>query len=152
MDRLAIAGIALGLVIGVVGLARGRDALTVRTQAAAAEARVAIAQRDFARLRAIRADVQPLPAITQTLVLLDRGMFTQPTPLQVRAQLDPGTPRGNPWAPLSGETVRITMQTDVSPMAAVAWLDIVLQNYTLLLTGIRWDGRSGTVQAVALGP
>ena len=152
MDRLAIAGIALGLVIGVVGLARGRDALTVRSQAVAAEARVVKAQRDLDRLRSVSADAQPLPAITRTLVLLDRGMFTQPTPLRVRAQLDPGPRQGNPWAPLSGETLKITMQTDASPMAAVAWLDIALQNYTVLLTGIQWDGRSGTVHTVALGP
>lgn len=152
MDRLAITGIALGLVIGVIGLARGRDGLTVRSQAAAAEARAATAQRDFDRLRSVPADAQPLPAITQTLVLLDRGMFTQPTPLRARAQLEPGPRQGNPWAPLTGETVKITMQTDVSPMAAVAWLDIALQNYTLLLTEIHWDGRTGTVHTVALGP
>lgn len=152
MDRLAITGIALGLMIGVVGLARGRDGLTVRGQAAAAETRVAAAQQDLDRLRSVPADAHPLPAITQTLVLLDRGMFTQPTPLQVRAQLGPGPRKGNPWAPLTGETVTITMQTDVSPLAAVAWLDIALQNYTVLLTGIQWDGRTGTVHAVALGP
>mgnify|MGYP001559730299 CR=1 FL=1 len=152
MDRLAIAGIALGLVIGVAGLARGRDALTARGQAAAADARVATAQRDLDRLQSVPADAQPLPAITQTLVLLDRGMFTQPTPLRVRAQLDPGPRKGNPWAPLTGETVKIAMQTDVSPIAAIAWLDIALQNYTLLLTGIQWDGRTGTVHTVALGP
>jgi len=152
MDRLAILGIALGLVIGVIGLARGREALTVRSEAAAAEARVASAQRDLDRLRSIHADAQPLPAITQTLVLLERGMFTQPTPLRARAQLESGPRQGNPWAPLTGAAVKITMQTDVSPMAAVAWLDIALQNYTLLLTGIEWDGRTGTVHAVALGP
>ncbi len=152
MDRLAIAGIALGLVIGVVGLARGRDALTARSQAAAADARVATAERDLDRLRSVPADAHPLPAITQTLVLLDRDMFTQPTPLRARAQLGPGPRQGNPWAPLTGETVTITMQTDVSPLAAVAWLDIALQHYTLLLTGIQWDGRTGTVHTVALGP
>lgn len=152
MDRLAIAGIALGLVIGVGGLARGRDALTVRSQAGAAEAGVVTAQRNLDRLRSVPADAQPLPAITQTLVLLDRDMFTQPTPLLVRARLEPSPRPGNPWAPLTGETVKITMQTDASPMAAVAWLDIALQSYTLLLTGIQWDGRSGTVHTVALGP
>lgn len=152
MDRLAIAGIALGLVIGVIGLARGHDVLAVRAQATAAETRVATAQRDLDRLRSIPADAQPLPGITQTLVLLERGMLTQPTPLRVRAQLEPGRREGNPWAPLTGETVKITMQTDVSPIAAVAWLDIALQNYTLLLSAIQWDGRTGTVHAVALGP
>ncbi|MGH6689138.1 MAG: hypothetical protein ACREF4_00435 [Gammaproteobacteria bacterium] len=152
MDRLAIAGIALGLVIGVVGLARSPEALTLRSQAAGADAWVAAAQRDFDRLRSVAADAQPLPAITQTLVQLDRRMFTQPTPLRARAQLEPGSRRGNPWAPLTGETLKITMQTDVSPMAAVAWLDIALQNYALLLTEIQWDGRTGIVHTVALGP
>jgi hypothetical protein len=139
-------------VIGVAGLTRGRDALTVRRQAEAAETRVVTTQRDLDRLRSVRADAQPLPAITQTLVLLDHGMFAPLTPLLVRAQLEPGSRQGNPWAPLSGETVKITMQTDASPMAAVAWLDIALQSYTLLLTGIQWDGRAGTVHTVALGP
>ena len=152
MDRLAITGIALGLLIGVVGLVRGRDALTLRGEAAAAEARVATAQRDLDRLRTVPADLQPLPAIPETLLLLDRDMFAQPTPLEVRAQLEPGPRKGNPWAPLAGETVKITMRTDVSPMAAVAWLDIALEHYTVLLTGIQWDGRTGGVQAVALGP
>jgi len=152
MDRLAIAGIALGLVIGVVGLARSPDALTLRSQAAAAEARVAAAQRDFDRLQSVAADAQPLPTITHTLIQLARGMFTQPTPLQAHAQLEPASRRGNPWAPLTGETVKITMQTDVSPMAAVAWLDIALHNYALLLTKIQWDGRTGIVHAVTLGP
>jgi len=152
MDRLAIAGIALALVIGLIGLARGRDALTVRAQAAMAEARVATAQRDVDYLRSAPADPQPLRTITQTLVLLDRGMLAQPTPLRVRVQLEPSPRQGNPWAPLAGETVTITMQTDVSPMAAGAWLDMALQNYPLLLTEIQWDGRTGTLRAVALGP
>jgi len=152
MDRLAITVIALGLVTSIAGLARGRDALTVRGQAAAMEARVATAHGDLDRLRAIPADAQVLPTITHTLVLLDRGVFAAPTPLQVRAQLDPGSRNENLWAPLTGETLKITMQTDASPMAAVAWLDVALQNYTLLLTGIEWDGRTGTVHAVALGP
>ncbi|MGQ0721064.1 MAG: hypothetical protein ACT4PE_05750 [Candidatus Eiseniibacteriota bacterium] len=152
MDRLAIAGIALGLVIGVIGLARGRDALTVRAQAVIAEAQVATAQRDVDRLRSAPSDPRPLRALTDTLVLFDRGMVAQPTPLRVRTRLESAPRRGNPWAPLTGETVTITMQTDVSPMAAVAWLDTALQNHTVLLTGIQWDGRTGTIRAVALGP
>ena len=56
MDRLAIAGIALGLVIGAVGLARGHDALAMRAQAAMAEARVTAAQRDVERLRSLPPD------------------------------------------------------------------------------------------------
>jgi len=139
-------------VIGVVGLTRGAEVLTMRSQSAAAEARVAAAQRDLDRLQSIAADTQPLPAITQTLVHLDRGMFTQPTPLRARVQPMPGPLNGNPWAPLTGETVKITMQTDASPMAAVAWLDVALQNYALLLTEIQWDGRTGIVHTVALGP
>ena len=152
MDRLAITVIVLGLVIGIAGLARGRDALTVRGQAAAMEARVATAHRDLDRLRSIPADAQVLPTSTHTLVLLDRGVFATPTPLQVRAQLDPGSRNENLWAPLTGETLKITMQTDSSPMAAVDWLDIALRQYALLLTGIQWDGRTGTIHAVALSP
>ena len=152
MDRLAITVIALGLVMCIAGLARGRDALTVRGQAAAMEARVATAHRDLDRLRAIPADAQILPAITHTLVLLDRGVFATPTPLQVRAQLDPGSRNENLWAPLTGEALKITMQTDASPMAAVDWLDLALRQHALLLTKIHWDGRTGTVNAVALGP
>jgi len=152
MDRLAIAGLALGLVIGGVGLTRGRDALALRGEAAVAEARVATAQRDLDRLRALPADVGPLPAIADTLRLVDRDLFAQPTPLEVRAQLDPGPPKGHPWAPLAGETVKITMRTDASPLAAVAWLHLALDKYTVLLTGIQWDGRTGGVHAVALGP
>lgn len=151
MDRLAIAGIALGLVIGVVGLARGRDAVATRAQAATAEARVTAAQRDVERLRSLPPDRQPLRTITDTLVLLDHGMFA-PTPLRVRAQPEPAARHGNPWAPFRGETVTITMQTDVSPTAAIAWLDIVLKDYALLLTGIQWDGRTARVRAVALSP
>ena len=152
MDRLAITVIALGLVIGIAGLARGRDALTVRGQAAAMEARAATAHGDLDRLRGIPADAQGLPAITHTLVLLDRGMVARPTPLQVRVQLDPGSRSENLWAPLTGEALKITMQTDSSPMAAVDWLDIALRQYALLLTGIQWDGRTGTIHAVALSP
>jgi hypothetical protein len=37
-------------------------------------------------------------------------------------------------------------------MAAVDWLDIALENYALLLTEIQWDGRTGIVHTVALGP
>jgi len=152
MDRLAITVIALGLVIGIAGLARGRDALTVRGQAAAMEARVATAHGDLDRLRAIPADAQVLPTVTHTLTLLDRGVFATPTPLQVRAQLDPGSRNENLWAPLTGEALKITMQTDASPMAAVDWLDIALRQHALLLTKIHWNGRTGTVNAVALGP
>lgn len=152
MDRLAIAGIALGVLIGIVGLARGRDALAVRTQARVADAQVASAQRDVDRLRSAPQDPRPLPTITDTLVLLDHGMLALPTPLRVRAQLEPGPRHGNPWTPLSGEMLTITMQTDVSPMAAIAWLDIALENYSLMLTAIQWDGRTGNVRAVALGP
>ena len=153
MDRLAIAALVFGLVVGVVGLARGRDALNGRTQATRLEARATAVQRDLDRLRsAVPADPQPLPAITDTLARLERDMSTQPTPLRVHAEPDP-TPRlGNPWAPLIGQAVKITMQTDVSPVASVAWLDTMLQNYTLLLTGIEWDGRIGIVRAVVLGP
>ena len=152
MDRLAITVIALGLVTSIVGFARGRDELTVRRQAAAMEARVATARRDLDRLRAMPADAQVLPAITRTLVLLDHGMVARPTPLHVRAQLDPGSRNDNPWAPLTGEPLKITMQTDASPMAAVDWLDTALRQYALLLTRIQWDGRTVTVHAVALGP
>lgn len=152
MDRLAIAVTALGLAIGVVGLVRGRDTFTVRGQAAAVEARVMTAQRELDRLRAIPADVEALPALADTLTRLDRGMLTQPTPLQARAQLDPSPRAGTPWAPLTGESVKITMQTDVSPMAAIAWLELALHDYAVLLTRIQWDGRTGTVHAVALGP
>ena len=151
MDRLAIAGIALGLVIGAVGLARGRDALATRAQAAMAEARVATAQRDVDRLRSLPPDRLPLRTITDTLVLLDHGMLA-PTPLRVRAQPEPPTRHGNLWAPFRGEMVTITMQTDVSPTAAIAWLDIALKNYALLLTGIQWDGRTASVRAVVLSP
>jgi hypothetical protein len=48
--------------------------------------------------------------------------------------------------------VNITIQTDVSPPAAVDWLDVALQNYALLLTQIDWDGRTGILRTVALGP
>jgi hypothetical protein len=151
MDRLALAGIALGLVIGVVGLARGRDALALRSQATVADSQVATARRDVDRLRSVPADAQPLPPATQTLVRLDRDLFRQPTPLRTRAQIEPGPRRGNPWAPFAGETLKIAMQTEVSPLAAIGWLEIALQNYALLLTRIQWDGRTGTVNAVALG-
>ena len=116
------------------------------------EARVATAHGDLDRLRGIPADAQGLPAITHTFVLLDRGMVARPTPLQVRVQLDPGSRSENLWAPLTGETLKITMQTDSSPMAAVDWLDIALRQHALLLTGIQWDGRTGTIHAVALSP
>ncbi|MGH7307113.1 MAG: hypothetical protein ACREK6_00290 [Candidatus Rokuibacteriota bacterium] len=152
MDRLAITGIALGLLIGVAGMTRMPDALTVRSRALEAEARVAAAQRDLDRLQSVAADAQPLPAIIDTLVQLDRGMFTQPTPLRARAQLEAISRKGNPWAPLAGETMKITIQTDVSPPAAVAWLDIALQDYALLLIQIHWDGRTGILHTVALGP
>ena len=152
MDRLAIAVIALGLMIGVAGLARGRDALTVRGQAAAMEARVATARRDLDRLRAMPADAHVLPALTHTLVLLDRGMFARPTPLEVRAQLEPGSRNEKRWAPLTGELLKVTIETNASPMAAVDWLDNALRQHALVLTRIQWDGRTGTLHAVALSP
>jgi hypothetical protein len=152
MDRLAIAGIALGLVIGVAGLTRIPDTLSVRSRALEAEARVAAAQRDLDRLQSVASDARPLPAVTHTLVQLDHDMLRQPTPLRELAQLEPAAHRSSRWAPFTGETVKITMQTDVSPPAAVAWLDIALQNYALLLTQIDWDGRTGILHTVALGP
>jgi hypothetical protein len=152
MDRLAIAGIALGLVIGVAGLTRIPDALSVRSRALEAEARLAGAQRDFDRLQSIAPDARPLPAVTHTLVQLDHGILTQSTPLRAHAQLEPAAHQSNRWAPFTGETVKITIQTDISPPAAVAWLDIALQDYALLLTEIQWDGRTGTLRTVALGP
>jgi hypothetical protein len=152
MDRLAIAGIALGLVIGVAGLTRIPDALSVRSRALEAEARVAAAQRDLDRLQSVASDARPLPAVIHTLVQLDHGMLRQPTPLRAHAQVERAAHRSNRWAPFTGETVKITIQTDVSPPAAVAWLDIALQNYALLLTEIDWDGRTGILHTVALGP
>jgi hypothetical protein len=151
MDRLAVAGIALALVIGVVGATRGRDAMAMRAQAGAAEAKVASARRDLERLRSIPADRRPPRSTIETLVLLDHGMLSPPTPLHVRALPEPD-PRGrNPWVPLRGEPVTITIQTDLSPPAAVDWLELALENYTLLLTGIQWDGRNATIRAVVLG-
>jgi len=152
MDRLAIAGIALGLVIGVAGLTRIPDALSVRSRALEAEALVAGAQRDFDRLQSVEPDARPLPAVIHTLVQLDHGMFGQPTPLHAHMQLEPAAQQSNRWAPFTGETVKITIQTDVSPPAAVDWLDVAVQNYALLLTHIDWDGRTGILRTVALGP
>jgi len=152
MDRLAITVIAFGLVTSGVGFARGRDALTVRAHAAAMEARVATARRDLDRLQAMPADAHVLPAIAHTLALLDGRMFARPTPLEVRAELDPGLRNDKRWDPLTGEPLKVTIETNASPLAAVDWLDIALRRHALVLTRIQWDGRTGTLHAVALGP
>src|SRR5207247_8702070 len=124
MDRLAITLIAFGLVTSGVGFARGRDALTVRAHAAAREARVATARRDLDRLQAMPADAHVLPAIAHTLALLDGRMFARPTPLEVRAELDPGLRNDKRWDPLTGEPLKVTIETNASPLAAVEWLEL----------------------------
>jgi hypothetical protein len=153
MDRLALAVIALALVLGGAGVARGRAALERRAQADQIETRVAAARQDEHRLRTIPPDARRLPSIPSTLLALDRSRLRVSTPLQVRVQLDPAGARKDSaaWRPLAGERVKISMLTGPSPAAAIEWLRLALEHHALLMTQILWDGRMATVHAVALG-
>lgn len=152
MDRLALALMAVALVIGLIGFSRTGEVRALHARAAAAEARVQSARQDLDQLRRLPADRRRLPDPATTLARFDTGALRVRTPLDIRAQMDPSASGPNPWAPLRGEGMKVTMITEVSQPAVVAWTQSVIHDYAVLLTQLQWDGRIGTVHAVAVGP